>query len=107
VDELQGALLRLGSGAAKDGNIVIQQHRQRMNEWLATRLATARSDEERQILPQAGSLCRLTKALHSPIEREVADAAAPRPVPSHGSRKVYAAWFAAENGRRGRRRRIA
>ena len=50
VDDLHGALLRIGSESADDSASVIQQRRQRLREWLDTRLAAARSDGERQIL---------------------------------------------------------
>ena len=56
VDDLHGALLRIGS--ADDSVTVIQQRRQRLNDWLTARLAVARSDDERQILQRLGAEVR-------------------------------------------------
>lgn len=56
VDDMHGALLRIGS--ADDSVTVIEQRRQRLNGWLADRLRAARSDEERQILERLASEVR-------------------------------------------------
>jgi signal transduction histidine kinase len=52
VDDLHSALLRIGTESADDSATVIQQRRQRLNDWLTARLAAAHSPEERQILQQ-------------------------------------------------------
>ena len=59
VDDLHGALLRIGTESADDSAAVIQQRRQRLSDWLSARLAAARSSEERQILQ------RLSAEVHS------------------------------------------
>jgi signal transduction histidine kinase len=50
VDDLHGALLRIGSDSAEDSATVIEQRRQRLNDWLLARRDDAGSTEERQIL---------------------------------------------------------
>lgn len=50
VDDLQGALLRIGSDAAEDSSVVIEERRKHLTDWLATRLSAARSEEEKEIL---------------------------------------------------------
>lgn len=51
IDDLQGALLRLGTDAAEDSPEIIRQRRQRLTAWLDARLA-ARTDsaQEREIV---------------------------------------------------------
>ncbi len=58
VDDLHGALLRIGSDSADDNAAVIQQRRQRLHDWLSLRLAAARSAEERQILQRFSAEAR-------------------------------------------------
>jgi signal transduction histidine kinase len=58
VDDLHGALLRIGTESADDSATVIQQRRQRLSAWLSARLAAARSREERQILQRLSSEVR-------------------------------------------------
>jgi signal transduction histidine kinase len=58
VDDLHGALLRIGTESAYDSAAVIQQRRQRLSAWLSARLAAARSREERQILQQLSAEVR-------------------------------------------------
>jgi signal transduction histidine kinase len=50
VDDLHGALLRIGTDAAEDSSAVIEQRRQKLTDWLAARIPAAHSEEERQIL---------------------------------------------------------
>jgi signal transduction histidine kinase len=50
VDDIHGALLRIGSDAAEDSTVVIRERRQKLNDWLATRLKAAHSKEEIEIL---------------------------------------------------------
>jgi signal transduction histidine kinase len=52
LDDLHNAFLKLADGAPGEGDVVMQLHRQRLNEWLANRLSAARSDQEREILRQ-------------------------------------------------------
>jgi signal transduction histidine kinase len=52
VDDLHGALLRIGTDSAGDTAAVIQQREQRLSDWLSARQAAAHSDEEREILQQ-------------------------------------------------------
>jgi C4-dicarboxylate-specific signal transduction histidine kinase len=58
VDDLHGALLRVGTESADDSAAVIQQRRQRLSDWLSARRAAARSREERQILQQLSAEVR-------------------------------------------------
>ncbi len=50
VDDLHGALLRIGTDSAADSAAIIQQRRQRLSNWLTAQLAVTRNDEQRQIL---------------------------------------------------------
>jgi len=52
VDDLQRALLAIGTMPPEEVHAAILQRRLRLNEWLAARLPAARSDEEKQILQQ-------------------------------------------------------
>jgi signal transduction histidine kinase len=58
VDDLHGALLRIGTDSADDSAAVIRQRRQRLSDWLSARLVAARSGEERQILDQLSAEAR-------------------------------------------------
>lgn len=50
LDDVHGALLRLGSESGETSGAVIQQRRQQLNAFLTTRQAAARMDAEREIL---------------------------------------------------------
>ncbi|MGD1029801.1 MAG: ATP-binding protein [Opitutaceae bacterium] len=52
LDDLHDALLKMGVASAGDSRVIIQLHRQRLNEWLSNRLTAARSEREREILLQ-------------------------------------------------------
>ncbi len=52
VDDIQRALLAIGAKPPSDIRAVVGQRRQRLDDWLAARLAAARSDEEKRILQQ-------------------------------------------------------
>lgn len=50
VDDLHGALLRIGTESADDSAAVIQQRRDALTRWIADRRAAAATEEERRIL---------------------------------------------------------
>jgi signal transduction histidine kinase len=50
VDDLHGALLRLGTEETEDSTAIIRERRQRLSRWVADRLAVARSEPERRVL---------------------------------------------------------
>lgn len=50
VDDVHGALLRIGTEPADESATLIDQRRQRLTEWLRSRFAAVHRDEERQIL---------------------------------------------------------
>jgi signal transduction histidine kinase len=52
VDDLHGALLRLGTEQAEDSATLIRERRQRLSRWSDERLAAARSEPERRVLQQ-------------------------------------------------------
>jgi signal transduction histidine kinase len=52
VDDLHGALLRIGTDVAEDSAIVIQKRRQQLIAWLGARLAGELSENERKIAGQ-------------------------------------------------------
>ena len=54
VDDLHGALLRVGTDAADDSAVVIQKRRQELTTWLSARLAGDLSARERKIVEQIG-----------------------------------------------------
>jgi signal transduction histidine kinase len=58
VDDLHGALLRIGTDSADDSAAVIQQRQQRLSDWLSARLAGARRLEEREILQRLSAEVR-------------------------------------------------
>jgi signal transduction histidine kinase len=81
VEDLHGALLRVGTDSADDTATVIQQRRQRLSDWLAARQAAARSSEERQILQQLStevssyflkldSVAARTDGFANPVDRD-------------------------------------
>jgi signal transduction histidine kinase len=71
VNGLQGALLKIGIGAAGDNKVVIQHYRLRLDDWLSNRLSVAQSAEETEILQ------RLAAETHSYFTK--LDALAERP----------------------------
>jgi signal transduction histidine kinase len=52
VDDLHGALLRIGTDASEDSAAVIQQRRQQLTAWINARLAANDSENERRIVRQ-------------------------------------------------------
>ncbi|HTZ19411.1 MAG TPA: ATP-binding protein [Opitutaceae bacterium] len=50
VDDLHGALLRLGTDQAEDGLALIRNRRLRLSRWVTDRLAAARNEPERRVL---------------------------------------------------------
>ena len=59
VDDLHGAVLRIGTEAAEDSIVVIQQRRQKLNEWVSARqAATNGSENERRIVRQIATELR-------------------------------------------------
>src|SRR4051812_21631703 len=54
VDDLHGALLRLGIETPEESTLTIQQRRKRLSDWLETRQKAARSNEERSLLNRLG-----------------------------------------------------
>ncbi|HWZ93838.1 MAG TPA: ATP-binding protein [Opitutaceae bacterium] len=58
VNDMQNTLLRIAPASAKATSLLIHQHRQELNEWLAMRLAVVESDEERQVLARLGGEMR-------------------------------------------------
>ncbi len=52
VDDLHGALLRIGTDSAEDSAAVIQQRRAKLTSWLGARMVEADSPRERVILNQ-------------------------------------------------------
>src|ERR1700709_2454136 len=51
VDDMHGALLRIGTDASEDSATVIQQRRQKLSGWVAARMtATDGSENERKIV---------------------------------------------------------
>lgn len=82
VDDLHGALLRIGTDAAEDSATVIQQRRQKLGAWVQARLAaTDGSEHERQIVQQIDAetrsyfvkldaLAARTHGLNTPLERD-------------------------------------
>jgi signal transduction histidine kinase len=70
VDDLQRVLPRIGADSPKDIEAVVDQRRGRLNEWLTTRIAAARSAEERRILQQLDSG---TRAYFASLDKLAAD----------------------------------
>lgn len=59
LDDLHGALLRLGTESAETTvGVTIEQRRQRLNEWIAARQAAAKVEEERKILERLAAEIR-------------------------------------------------
>jgi signal transduction histidine kinase len=58
VDDLHGALLRIGTDAAEDSAGVIQERRQRLSAWLRARQAGELSETERRIVEQIAAETR-------------------------------------------------
>ena len=55
VDDVHGALLRIGNEPADESAGLIAQRRQRLTKWLRARSAAMHSDEEKQILRRIGA----------------------------------------------------
>ena len=58
VDDLHGALLRIGSDATDDSAAVIQQRREDLSRWLSARLASDLSEKERNAVVQIAAEAR-------------------------------------------------
>jgi signal transduction histidine kinase len=59
IDDLHGALLRIGTDASEDSAVVIQQRRQKLSAWLRARqAATAGGENERRIVQQIAAEMR-------------------------------------------------
>ena len=58
LDDLHGALLRVGTESGEASGAVIQQRRQQLNEWLARRQAMTRDQEERNVLDRLAAEIR-------------------------------------------------
>jgi signal transduction histidine kinase len=59
LDDLHGALLRLGTDSAETTvGAVIQQRRQQLNDWIAARQTAAKGDPEREILQRLAAEIR-------------------------------------------------
>ena len=58
IDDLHGALLRIGSDAAEDSLAVIQQRRQELSAWLTARQVSEFSESERKIVEQIAAEMR-------------------------------------------------
>lgn len=52
IDDLHGALLRIGTDASDDSMAVIQQRRQKLSAWVNARQAAEMSETERKIMQQ-------------------------------------------------------
>ena len=52
VDELHSALLRIGSDPAADSELVINQRRHQLTQWLADRAAVERNGQEHSVLQE-------------------------------------------------------
>lgn len=81
VDDLHGALLRIGSAAAEDTNRVIESRRQRLEQWLVGRLASAHTPAEKAMLQRLqlevqaylvklDELSQRPGGLHTPLNRQ-------------------------------------
>jgi signal transduction histidine kinase len=58
LDDVRDALQKLGTASGASSPGIIQQRRQRLNEWLSTRQQSARSEGERTILRQLATETR-------------------------------------------------
>jgi signal transduction histidine kinase len=58
VDDLHGALLRIGTDASEDSAAVIQQRRQKLSAWLSARQGANDSENERRIVRQIAAETR-------------------------------------------------
>src|SRR5450756_1371164 len=58
IDDLHGALLRIGTDASEDSAAVIQERRQELSAWLSARQASDLSETERKIVQQIATETR-------------------------------------------------
>ena len=81
VDDLHGAILRIGTDAAEDSGAVIQQRRQKLTAWLDARKGTNASVNERIIVEKIAAetrsyfekldaLTSRTNGLSTPLDRD-------------------------------------
>ena len=81
IDDLHGALLRIGTDAAEDSAAVIQQRRQSLNAWVSARQTTGLSEKEETIVRQIAAetrsyfvkldaLAARTNGLTTPLDRD-------------------------------------
>src|SRR5665213_2442230 len=82
VDDLHGALLRIGTDDSEDSATVIRQRRQKLSQWVATRMASNDgSEDERKIVQMIAaetrsyfvkldSLKERTKGFSEPLDRD-------------------------------------
>ena len=81
IDDLHGALLRIGSGSSEDSAAIIQQRRQALSAWLSARQTPALTEIESKILQQIATetrsyftkldaLAARTNGLTSPLDRD-------------------------------------
>ncbi len=81
VDDLHGALLRIGTEGAEDSAAVIQERRQKLTAWLDARLKDESSETERKIVARIATetesyfvkldaLTARTRGLTNPLDRD-------------------------------------
>jgi signal transduction histidine kinase len=81
VDDLHGALLRIGTDASEDSVAVVQQRRQKLSAWVSARQASDLSENERRIVQKIAAetrsyfikldaLAARTNGLSSPLDRD-------------------------------------
>ena len=81
IDDLHGALLRIGTAAAADSGAVIRQRRQKLSEWLDTQQHADNSETDRSILRKMvgetqayffklDALDARTNGLSAPLDRD-------------------------------------
>ena len=81
IDDLHGALLRIGSDSSEDSAAIIQQRRQALSAWLGARETSGISESERKILRQIAvetrsyfakldALAARTGGLSLPLDRD-------------------------------------
>lgn len=58
VDDLHGALLRVGTETADDSEVIIKQRREKLDDWLSARNGEPLSDGEREIVRRIGQETR-------------------------------------------------
>jgi signal transduction histidine kinase len=81
IDDLHGALLRIGSDASEDSAAVIQQRRQKLTDWLDARKTAEGSEREQRIVEHIAAetrsyftkldaLTARTNGLSDPLDRD-------------------------------------